>query len=110
MSGISLKTVEIADSVLYQCIDNEVVLLNMSDQRYFGLDDVGARMWQLMIEQHDMNKVAEHLQTEFDVEPAVLKRDLEHLAQELLQLGLLKSGCEGDSDNLMTRSTIPILR
>ncbi len=34
--------------VLVRALDRESVLLNLETERYFGLDEVGTRMWQLL--------------------------------------------------------------
>lgn len=42
---ISLPTrVEISPEVLFQELQGEAVLLNLTSERYYGLDDVGMRM------------------------------------------------------------------
>ena len=50
----SLPTqVEISPEALFQELDGETVLLNLQSERYYGLDDVGTRMWQLLAENGD---------------------------------------------------------
>jgi len=85
------QEVEIAESVLYQFLEDEIVLLNLANQCYYGLDDVGGRMWELLIEEHAVSKVAERLQSEFDVAPENLRADLNQLVRELVSAGLLKA-------------------
>ena len=40
--------VSVNDDVLFQELDGEGVLLNLKTGVYFGLDSVGARVWQLL--------------------------------------------------------------
>jgi hypothetical protein len=39
-------TVVPSPEVLVQELEGEAVLLNLASERYFGLDDVGTRIWQ----------------------------------------------------------------
>jgi hypothetical protein len=91
MNNTQPARVEIGDSVLYQTLQNEIVLLNIATQRYYGLNAVGARMWELLIELRDVSSVAERLEANYEVDSAGLRADLEHLIGDLLRNGLLKA-------------------
>jgi hypothetical protein len=77
------KKVKISDSVLSQQINNECVLLDMDSEQYFGLDDVGARMWQVLSEDGDTEKALATLLAEFDTDEKTLRQDLIKLITEL---------------------------
>lgn len=84
MSNQSLpKTVKVSDNVLFQQINNECVLLNMESEQYFGLDDVGARIWEILSEDGDTEKAIAKLQTEYDTDAETLRKDLSTLLTEL---------------------------
>ena len=42
--------IAVPQRVLHQQIDAETVLLHIHDETYYGLDDVGTRVWQLLKE------------------------------------------------------------
>ncbi len=77
------KKVRISDNVLYQQINNECVLLDMDSEQYFGLDDVGARMWQILSEDGDTEKALAILLAEYDTDEKTLRKDLIKLITEL---------------------------
>lgn len=77
------KTVRISDSVLFQQINNECVLLDMESEQYFGLDDVGARMWQVLSENSDTEKALTLLLAEYDTDEKTMRKDLIKLITEL---------------------------
>lgn len=77
------KKVRISDNVLYQQINNECVLLDMDSEQYFGLDDVGARMWQILSEDGDTEKALTILLAEYDTDEKTLRKDLIKLITEL---------------------------
>jgi hypothetical protein len=83
--------VAIGDSVLYQELEDEAVLLNMANQQYYGLNDVGAQMWKCLIELGDVSTAGDRLCSSYEVDPAVFRADLEELVRNLLSAGLLKA-------------------
>ena len=76
--------------VLFQEVGGEAVLLDLASESYFGLDDVGTRIWQLLQDGGDLRGVHQRMLDEYDVEPARLEADLlQHLA-ELADAGLVR--------------------
>jgi Coenzyme PQQ synthesis protein D (PqqD) len=78
------------DDVLVQMLDGEAVLLNLDTESYFGLDDVGARMWTLLTESDSIQAAYEGLLDEYDVTPEQLRADLIGLIDRLAEQGLIK--------------------
>jgi hypothetical protein len=78
-----------APEVLFQELDGETVLLNLRDERYYGLDDVGTRVWQLLGEHGDIERVVSTMLSEYDVEEATLRQDVEKLIAALFEVGLV---------------------
>jgi hypothetical protein len=85
------ENVRIGEAVLYQTLQDEVVLLNMENQQYYGLNDTGARMWKLLMELQNLERVTERLDASYDVDPALLRTDFQRLVSDLLQRGLLQA-------------------
>jgi len=83
------ERVQISDSVLYHALDGGIVLLNMTSEQYYGLDDIGKRMWELLLELGNVTEVVERLAAEFDVDRARLQADLAVLVDKLMKAGLL---------------------
>lgn len=90
--------VEPGDEVIFQPLHDEMVLLNMKTQEYFGLDDVGAEMWNLLVQHGDVEQVAAILTERYDVDRETLRRDLVALIGRLLEAGLLKAGNAANSN------------
>jgi hypothetical protein len=82
--------VQPGDDVIFQPLHDEIVLLNMSNQEYFGLDDVGAAMWKLLVEHGDLETVADRMVAEYDVDRNTVRKDLGILVERLLAAGLLR--------------------
>lgn len=81
--------VNISDHVLFQEIEGECVLLNMASEQYFGLDDVGTRVWQLLVEDGDPAKALTQLRQVYDVDEATLRTDLAQLLEKMNSQGLV---------------------
>jgi hypothetical protein len=78
-----------APEVLFQELDGETVLLNLRDESYYGLDDVGTRVWQLLGEHGGIERIVSTMLGEYDVEEATLRHDVEKLIAALLEVGLV---------------------
>lgn len=87
---ITLDThVTIPDDVFHQDLGGEAVLLEVKSGKYFGLDAVGSRMWNLLVEHKTLQPVYEVLAEEYNVDPERLKNDLLNLVQKLVEKNLL---------------------
>ncbi len=75
--------VRISEDAIFRELDGEAVILQLESGTYFGLDVVGTRLWQLIDQHARLRPVFEAAVEEFDVEPAVLERDLLQLVADL---------------------------
>ena len=83
------SSLRVGEDVVFRELDGEAVILNLASGVYFGLDEVGTRMWQL-IEQHGgLRDVLARLREEYDAAPDVLEHDLVDLASQLVAKGLV---------------------
>jgi hypothetical protein len=76
--------------VLVRYLDKESVLLNLETEKYFGLDQTGTRMWQLITASPCIDSAYQELLAEFDVEPELLRANLTDLLSRLVESGLLQ--------------------
>jgi hypothetical protein len=80
----------IPSDVLIRFLDQESVLLNLETERYFGLDAVGTRMWQLVTAAATVEAALAQLVEEYDASPETLRTDVTNLLQHLLDNGLIE--------------------
>lgn len=83
--------VSVPEDVVSKELSGEMVLLNLATGEYFGLNEVGARMWSLLMKHGSPEPVLEALQAEFDVAPEVLRNDLMKLIADLSARGLVST-------------------
>lgn len=68
----------------------EVVTLNLKNGTYYGLDEVGARIWSLIQQPCAVGAIRNVILDEYDVEPERCERDLLALLQDLENAGLIE--------------------
>ncbi len=83
-------TLHIPAQVLYTTVEQEVVLLNTLTNKYYSLNEVGARCWNLLAEGKSLREVQRVLLGEFEVESPQLEQDLLELVENLRKNGLVE--------------------
>jgi hypothetical protein len=83
-------TMTIPPQVMTRTVGDEVVVLDLATGTYFGLDPVGARMWELMAEGQTLGEICERMLQEYEVTREELERDTLRLAAELQEQGLIQ--------------------
>ena len=78
------------DDVLFQEVGGEAVLLNLGSESYFGLNEVGTRIWALLAENDSLQHAFDTLCTEYEVAPEQLQSDLLALVDEMAKAGLVQ--------------------
>jgi Coenzyme PQQ synthesis protein D (PqqD) len=68
----------------------EAAILNLKNSVYYGLDPVGARIWNLIQTPTAVAAVRDAIVKEYDVEPERCERDLLDLLQKLEVEGLIE--------------------
>jgi hypothetical protein len=85
-----MNRVVVPSHVLVRFLDKESVLLNIETERYFGLDETGTRMWQLVTAAPKIDVAYQQLLEEYDVQPEMLRENLTDLLARLVENGLLQ--------------------
>jgi len=89
MATLQMK-VTIPKDILFNQVADEMVLLNLATGKYFSLDDIGTRMWNLIVEHGDLDHAHQALLLEYQVDAKQLEYDLIELADKLIEGGLLQ--------------------
>lgn len=84
------KRLEVAPDVVFREVGGEAVILDLSTERYYGLDATGTRIWQLVSEDGSVAGVRRRMLEEFEVGEEELEEDLRELLGKLLAEGLLR--------------------
>jgi hypothetical protein len=84
------RKLAVSPDTLINFIDGESVILNLKSESYFGLDEVGTRMWEVLTTSDSIQAAYQQLLDEYEVEAEELKSDLGDLVENLLSLGLIE--------------------
>jgi len=84
------RQLALSEDTILQIINDEVILLNLATESYYALNNVGARMLQLLEKTESIQQVFNTLLTEFDVTPETLKMDMRSLINDMLGHGLVE--------------------
>ena len=76
--------------VLFRLLERESVLLNLETERYFGLDETGTRMWELVTTSPSIDAAYQELLAEYEVPRDLLRENLTELVGHLVEHGLLE--------------------
>lgn len=81
--------VTIPVQVMARQVGEEIVILDLAGGSYFGLDPVGARIWELMGEGRTLAEICATMLEEYEVTAEQLQGDVIRLAGELAERGLV---------------------
>jgi hypothetical protein len=71
-------------------LGGEVAILDVEAGMYYGLDEVGARVWTLIQSPKTVDEVLQVLLDEYEVEPGRCEQDLISLLQSMADEGLIE--------------------
>jgi hypothetical protein len=91
MSSLSDQTTVVVSKDQVSCdLAGEAAILNLKNGVYYGLDAVGARIWNLVQEPKTFAKLRDTLLAEYEVEAPRLDTDLRDLLDKLAEQGLIE--------------------
>jgi hypothetical protein len=90
MAISSSSRIRVSEGTLFRELQGEAVLLNLASESYFGLDEVGTRIWTVLVSAESIHAAYESLLVEYDVAPERLWADLEVFVGKLVENGLVE--------------------
>jgi hypothetical protein len=84
------RTIRIAPGTLHRELQGEGVLLQLDTGEYFGLDEIGERIWTLIAAHGNLAEVQARMLDEYDVDSETLSRDLHGLVDALVSHRLVE--------------------
>ena len=89
--GVTLDSVIQVSADQVSCdLAGEAAILNLKTGMYYGLDPVGARIWELIKEPRTIVSVRDAIVAEYDVTEQTCERDLFDLLDKLRAEGLIR--------------------
>jgi len=90
---LSISDTSVVSAVKHQAscdLAGEVVILNLKDGVYYGLNTVGARIWTLLDQPRSVASLYAQLLDEYDIDPDVCRHQVTSLLSDLATHGLLE--------------------
>lgn len=84
------QKISVSKSALFQEVSGEMVILDLTTESYFGLDEIGSRIWSLLESGKSLEETNKILLEEYEVEPSQLMSDIKDLLDELVAKGLVE--------------------
>ena len=79
----------VADNVIFESLGDQLVLLNLDTSHYFNLKGSGPRVWELIQEHGNLDRVLSAMASEYRMEAGALEGDLHELVRDLEARGLI---------------------
>ena len=79
-----------ADNTLSTTIDGETVILHRDVGKYYGLNEVGTFVWELLQEPRSVDELCREVVGAYDVERNRCRKDIEDLLTDLAQKNLVQ--------------------
>ena len=70
-------------------VGDEIMMMSPEHGKYIGVNEVGARIWELIEAPRDVATVYEELQREFEVSPEVCKAEVDSFLAEMEKHGAI---------------------
>jgi len=84
------QKINFGDTVYSQDVNDELVLLDMKTENYFGLDSVARDIWKLLEAGKTLQEAYDTLLKMYEVEADQLHADIEAFIEKLIESGLAK--------------------
>lgn len=79
----------IPDYILFQVMDEGAAVLNINTEHYFGLDQVGVHIWQVIVETGTARAALDKITRLYDVPEETVRQDILTLLDDLRTAGLI---------------------
>jgi hypothetical protein len=90
-TSLSADSIVVASRNQVSCdLKGEAAVLNLKNSVYYGLESVGAFVWNLVQRPRSVGELRDALLQEYDVEPGRCESDLLALLEKLLAEGLIE--------------------
>tara|TARA_B100000029_G_C16874648_1_gene704360 strand:- start:14 stop:373 length:360 start_codon:yes stop_codon:yes gene_type:complete len=84
------STIRASEDVVVSQLDDELVMMSIEKGQYYGLDDIGSRVWELINEPRSISSICDVLVSEFDVVRTECEHDMVEWLSELAGENLIQ--------------------
>lgn len=84
------SVIERNPDMLASAIDDELVLLSVSNSKYYGMDDIGTEIWNKLDKATKVEDIVEQILAEYDIQKTKLENDIIEYLKELSKNNIIK--------------------
>ena len=93
----SLSTVQRNKEMVTSNIDGEIVMMSVESGEYYGLDEIGSRIWEIIENKIKVDELITRLLDEFEVDKTICENDTLDFLNELLSKNLISLVSNGNT-------------
>ena len=56
-----------SDEIVFNKLDEEIMMMSIKNSEYYGLDDIGSRIWEILVDPSTFSGIVEILLKEYEV-------------------------------------------
>lgn len=79
-----------SDRIVWRNIEEEAVILNLDSGYYYSLNELGTKIWQLLIKNKTTAEIISFVYKEYDINKNKIKKDLLKIINELKRENLIE--------------------
>lgn len=79
------------ESIIHSKLDDEIVMLSIEKGKYFGLNPVGSRIWELIEEPKTVSTIISTLADEYEVSLETCEKDLLHFLSQMAEQQIIQT-------------------
>jgi len=79
-------------------LHDELVMMDIDKGKYFSLNSVATRIWDLLEQSMSIDEICSKLLDEYDVDNEQCKIEVKEHIEEMVRLGLLLRGSDGERE------------
>ena len=83
-------TIEKKQEIISSGMDDETVMMSIQEGKYYGLNPVGSRIWELLAQPRTLARVCDILLAEYDIPAEECQREVVEFVEKLLEKKLVK--------------------
>lgn len=76
--------------IVFNKLDDEIVMMSIKNAEYYGLDNIGSRIWEIIEKPTSLKQLLELLLNEFDVNEEKCKSDVIEFLVALEKKNIIK--------------------
>jgi len=89
MNPFTDKIISRNDGIVFNKLDDELVMMSIENGEYYGLDNIGAQIWEIIQQPTKFSEIVLKLMGKYDVSEETCIADIQEFLSELLGKNLI---------------------